>query len=162
MQITQLSNSGQGFQFDRFGGQFHNRHTYAAQNNTQAAPSIIIEFNPSPEPPVPLANPPATLSPDTTTQASSGTTQPATSSGPEIVLNLEQGSSSGPEEITLTFNQNQNGGEELTIGVGGQSGQNQQTIDINLPQNSTQQIILNLLATTTTPSTQGNTLNVAG
>lgn len=160
MQITQFSNSGQDF--GQFQGQFHNRHASgSSQSSTQNAPEIIIEFNPSPEPSVPLANPPATLSPDTTTPATTGTTQQAASSGPEIVLNLGQGAS-GPEDITISLNPNQNGGEELTIGVGNQSGQNQQTIDINLPQNSTQQFILNLLATTATPSTQGNTLNVAG
>lgn len=159
MQITQFSNSGQDF--GQFHGQFHNRHASGSQNSAQT-PSIIIEFNPSPEPSVPLANPPATVSPDTGTQATTGTTQQTATAGPAIILNLGQSSSSGPEDITISLNQNQNGSEELTIGVGNQSGQNQQTIDINLPQNSTQQIILNLLATTTTPSTQGNTLNVAG
>jgi hypothetical protein len=93
-----------------------------------------------------------TTAPATTTTPTTNTTDPATTStaasstGPEIVLNIGGGNAgSTPEEITLSFSNTGSGGEQLTIGVGSQQNPNTQEVTLNLPQNGSEQIILNLL-----------------
>jgi hypothetical protein len=97
--------------------------------------------------------------------ASSTATAPAASSttGPEIVLNIGNGSAgSSPEEITLSFNNTSAGAEQLTIGVGSQQNPNAQQVTLNFAQNSNEQIILNLLGNTSAASSSSQTsgLNV--
>jgi len=68
------------------------------------------------------------------------------SSGPEIVLNLSDNSSSAsPEQITINIaNATSGGGEQVSISVGNQGSKAEQ-ITFNLNPNSNEQIVLNLL-----------------
>jgi hypothetical protein len=87
----------------------------------------------------------ATTTPTTNTTDPAITSTATSTTGPEIVLNIGGGSAgSTPEEITLSFN-NTSSGEQLTIGVGSQQNPNTQQVTLNLPQNGSEQIILNLL-----------------
>lgn len=119
---------------------------------------------------------PGTVTPPTTTSSttpttSSGTvtaTPPASAAiGPEIAINISNGSGSAanPEEITISLN-NTSGGEQLTIGVGTQQSPNAQQITLNLAQNSNEQIVLNLLGNTSagspSASSQTSGVNVVG
>lgn len=129
--------------------------TFAPQSATDPGPAVILN----------ISQPGAASSTTTTGVASTS----STSAGPEIVLNLGGGSGSGsPEEITLTFNNTGSGGEQLTIGVGSQQNPNAQQFTLNLPQNSNEQIVLNLLSNAssstsspaTSPSSQSSGVNV--
>jgi hypothetical protein len=78
---------------------------------------------------------------------------PASSSGPEIILNLSNRSSgASPEQITINLNPTSGGGEQVSIGVGNQ-GSNEQQITSNLSANSNEQIVLNLLGESSSTST---------
>ena len=78
---------------------------------------------------------------------------PASSSGPEIILNLGNSSSSASsEQITINLNPTSGGGEQVSIGVGNQ-GSNEQQITFNLSANSNEQIVLNLLGESSSTST---------
>jgi len=104
-------------------------------------PAVIINLTTSGAAPTTTTTAPAT---NTTDPAITSTA--ASSTGPEIVLNIGGGSAGGtPEEITLSFNSTSGGGEQLTIGVGSQQNPNTQQVTLNLPQNGNEQIILNLL-----------------
>jgi hypothetical protein len=83
------------------------------------------------------------------------TTGPSSAPGPEIVLNLTStGTSANPEQITINISQNSTGGEQVGISYGAQ-GSTPQQIAFNLPANSNEEIVLNLLngsAATTAPA----------
>lgn len=75
---------------------------------------------------------------------------PAPASGPEIILNLTPingGSSgtSGPEQITINISNPASGGEQISIGIGSQGSTAAEQVTLNLPSNSNEQIVLNLL-----------------
>ncbi len=76
------------------------------------------------------------------------TASPASSTGPEIVLNLSNGSgssSSSPEQITVNISNAANGGgEQISLSVGSPGGNTQQ-ISFNLGANSNEQIVVNLM-----------------
>ena len=76
----------------------------------------------------------------------------ASSAGPEIILNLGNsgGSSAGPEQITINI-ANSSSGEQISLSVGHQ-GSPAQELQFNLPANSNEQIVLNLL---NSPSSSG-------
>ncbi len=95
----------------------------------------------------------------TLTQSASGSSSTA---GPEIVLNLGNSSGSGPEQITINLS-NSSSGEQVSLAVGNQ-GSPSQEFQINLPANSNEQIVLNLLnsSSSTTPSTTGTSSPAAG
>jgi hypothetical protein len=80
---------------------------------------------------------------------------PTGGSGPEIVLNL--GSSSGttanPEQITINIGQGSSGGEQVSLSVGNQGSAAAQQVTFNLNPNSNEQIVLNLLNSTSTSGT---------
>ncbi len=81
---------------------------------------------------------------------------PASSSGPEIVLNL--GNSNGtasPEQITINLNPTSGGGEQVSLSVGSQ-GSNAQEITFNLAPNSNEQIVLNLLGESSSSSSSNS------
>lgn len=82
-------------------------------------------------------------------------------SGPEIVLNL--GNMTPGEQITIGLSPTANGNEQVTIGVANQQNQAPEQITLNLNPNSNEQIVLNLLnsTSTSTSSTQGNGLSVS-
>jgi len=66
--------------------------------------------------------------------------------GPEIVLNLNAGTSgSTPEQITINLTPTSGGGEQLQIGEGAQGTNPQPQITLNLAPNSNEEIVLNLL-----------------
>jgi hypothetical protein len=91
------------------------------------------------------------------------TPTPAASSGPEIILNLTpissgSGGSASPEQITISLSSPAGGGEQVSIGIGSQ-GSTAEQLTFNLPKNSSEQIILNLLgaASYTGSSSSGTT-----
>lgn len=87
---------------------------------------------------------------------------------PEIVVNLSgAGSSTNPEQITINIsNAPSGGGEQVSLSVGNQ-GSNEQPITFNLGANSNEEIVLNLLGTSSstagssTTSTTGSGLSVS-
>jgi hypothetical protein len=90
-------------------------------------------------------------------------TSPASSSGPEIILNLSNGSgSTSPEQVTVNISNSTNGGgEQVSLSVGNQ-GSTAQQVTFNLSPNSNEQIVLNLLgessstgSSSTSPSSGG-------
>jgi hypothetical protein len=92
--------------------------------------------------------------------ASSAASQPAaisstaSGSGTEIVLNL--GNVTPGEQITIGVSNPGNGTEQVTIGVASQPNQSPEQITLNLNQNSTQQIILNLFNSSASSAQQGS------
>jgi hypothetical protein len=93
----------------------------------------------------------------------------ASTTGPEIVLNLsDNGSSTNPEQVTIDIGNSSSGGEQVSISSGSQ-GSNGQQVTLNFAANSNEEIILNFLqgsagsgsttgnTTTTSPTTAGNT-----
>ena len=81
---------------------------------------------------------------------------PASSSGPEIVLNLSSGTTgaASPEQITINISNPASGGEQVSLSVGSQ-GSNAQQVTFNLPSNSNEQIVLNLLGASSTGGSSG-------
>ena len=92
--------------------------------------------------PSPIADPILTAAP------------PSTSSvGPEIILNLSNSSgNANPEQITININPTSGGGEQVSLSVG-QQGSNTQQVTLNLPANSNEEIVLNLLGGSSSTST---------
>jgi hypothetical protein len=103
--------------------------------------------------------------------ASANTTNGATpsnnlaSSGSDIVINLNNKPNT-LEEITLTLSNNGNGTEQLNISAS-QGNQSPEQFTLNFNQNSNEQIVLNLLNSSSTPTSatqnsapQSNGLNV--
>jgi hypothetical protein len=83
--------------------------------------------------PVPVADPILTAAPPSTSTV-----------GPEIILNLSNSSgSANPEQITININPTSGGGEQVSLSVG--QGSNTPQVTLNLPANSNEEIILNLL-----------------
>jgi hypothetical protein len=84
-------------------------------------------------------------------------------SDPQIVLNIGAASGSTPEQITINISNPSSGGEQISIGVGSQGSSAQQVTTVNLPSNSDEEIVLNLLgansgsASGTTSSTASST-----
>jgi len=99
----------------------------------------------------PVLDPPAPAAPT----SSSG------SSGPEIVLNLSNGSggTAAAEQITINIGQTSGGDEQVSLSVGDQ-GSNAQQVTLNLNPNSNEQIVLNLLnGSSASGSTSGGSGN---
>ena len=89
---------------------------------------------------------------------------PASTSGPEIVLNLSNSSgNSSPEQITIDIsNPASGGGEQISLSVGNQ-GSNAQQVTFNLSPNSNEQIVLNLLGEpSSTGSSSGSAASSGG
>jgi hypothetical protein len=93
----------------------------------------------------------------------------ASTTGPEIVLNLnDSGSSTNPEQVTIDIGNSSSGGEQVSISSGSQGSASQQ-VTLNFAGNSNEEIILNFLqgsantpstassTTTSSPTTTGNT-----
>jgi hypothetical protein len=85
---------------------------------------------------------------------------PLPASGPEIILNLSPASgtsgSASPEQITINISNPTSGGEQISIGIGNQ-GSNPEQVTLNLPSNSNEQIVLNLLGAPASSSTTSTT-----
>lgn len=94
---------------------------------------------------------------------SSASPNSPSSSGPEIVLNLSSGSTgaASPEQITVNISNPASGGEQVSIGVGSQ-GSNAQQVTFNLPSNSNEQIVLNLLGASSTTGSSSGTSTTSG
>jgi hypothetical protein len=77
--------------------------------------------------------------------------------GPEIILNLSGGvgSSASPEQITINIKPTSGGGEQVALSIGNQ-GSNPEQITLNLAANSNEQIILNLLGTSSSTSSSSS------
>jgi hypothetical protein len=96
----------------------------------------------------------------TLAQGASGSSSGA---GPEIILNLGNGGgSAGPEQITINI-ANSSSGEQVSLSVGHQ-GSPAQELQFNLPANSNEQIVLNLLngPSSTAGSTSTSNSSAAG
>lgn len=93
--------------------------------------------NPGTQGPAPVVSPVASSAGQSSSTGSSG--------GPEIVLNIGASSSSTPEQITINISNPASGGEQVSIGVGSEGSKAQQVTTLNLPANSNEQIVLNLL-----------------
>ena len=84
----------------------------------------------------------------------------ASASGPEIILNISpssSGSSASPEQITLNISNSASGGEQISLSVGNQGSNNAEQVTFNLPSNSNEQIVLNLLGTPAASSGSSST-----
>ena len=92
-------------------------------------------------------------------QPVAATSSSASASGPEIVLNL--GNMTPGEQITFGLSPTTGGNEQVTIGVANQQNQTSEQITLNLNPNSNEQIVLNLLNSTSSSSTQGSGLRVS-
>jgi hypothetical protein len=78
-------------------------------------------------------------------------------SGPEIVLNLGSatGSSASPEQITINIAPSSGGAEQVSLSVGSEGSSNPTQFQFDLNPNSNEQIVLNLLGTTSGSGTTG-------
>ncbi len=105
-----------------------------------------------------------TISGSTGSTGSTGATGSATgtsAAGLEIVLNLGNSSTSGSaEQININLTNTGNGAEQVTVGVGTQQNPNAQQINLNLAQNSNEQIVLNLLNNPSATPSQTSGVNV--
>jgi hypothetical protein len=81
------------------------------------------------------------------------------SSGPEIVLNLSSSSTTTPEQITININPTSGGGEQVALSVGQQGSSNPQQVTFNLAPNSNEEIVLNLLGTSSASGSASGTTN---
>ncbi len=94
-------------------------------------------------------------------------TSPASSSaagsGPEIILNLSNSSSSAsPEQITIDISNSANGGgDQVSLSFGNQ-GSNAQEITFNLNPNRNEQIVLNLLGDSSSASSSSGSSSPSG
>jgi hypothetical protein len=72
---------------------------------------------------------------------------PTSTAGPELVVNLSSGSgsSAGPEQIAINLGNVSGGGEQISFTIGNQASNNAQELTFNLPSNTNEQIVLNLL-----------------
>jgi len=88
---------------------------------------------------------------------------PASGSGPEIILNLSNNSSStSPEQITIDISNSANGGgDQVSLSFGNQ-GSNTQEITFNLNPNSNEQIVLNLLGDSSSASSSSGSSSPSG
>jgi hypothetical protein len=88
---------------------------------------------------------------------------PASTSGPEIVLNLSNsGGSTSPEQITIDISSPASGGgEQVSLSVGNQ-GSNAQQVTFNLSPNSNEQIVLNLLGQPSSTSNPSSSISSNG
>jgi hypothetical protein len=123
----------------------------------QAFGSLISTFKARPlDPPPPSSTGPAVvLNLGNSGGAPTGPSSGPITSGPEIVLNIgpgNSGGSSGPEQITLNIASAANGGEQISLSVGSQ-GSSPEQIQFNLPANSNEQIVLNLLGASSPSAT---------
>jgi hypothetical protein len=77
---------------------------------------------------------------------------PASGAGPEIVLNLSNSSgSASPEQITVNIANQASGGEQISISAGNQ-GSSPQQVTFNVGANNNEQIVLNLLDSSSSAS----------
>ncbi|MGO8796696.1 MAG: hypothetical protein ACLQLC_17875 [Candidatus Sulfotelmatobacter sp.] len=104
--------------------------------------------NPAPQGPAPIVSP---ILSSTGQSSSTGS-----NSGPEIVLNIGASSSSTPEQITINISNPASGGEQVSIGIGSEGSTSQQVTTLNLPANSNEQIVLNLLGASGASSSTAN------
>jgi len=106
----------------------------------QAFSSLKATFERTQSGPVPIANP----------LPSPGAPVPV---GPEIILNLSNSSgSANPEQITININPASGGGEQVSLSVGQPGSTAQQQVTLNLPANSNEEIVLNLLGSSSSTS----------
>lgn len=93
----------------------------------------------------------------------------ASASGPEIILNLSPSNaasggsagSAGPEQITINISNPAGGGEQVSIGIG-TSGSTAEQTTFNLPANSNEQIVLNLLGAASSTSGSSGSSSTSG
>jgi hypothetical protein len=128
--------------------------TFGRGAGTQSAPSAGSTLNSGPEIILNLSS--------NSIAAGSASSAAASSGGPEIILNLGNSSgSTSPEQITINLNPTNGGGEQVSLSVGSQ-GSNAQEITFNLPPNSNEQIVLNLLSeSSSSPSSNSSSSSSA-
>ena len=84
-----------------------------------------------------------------------------TSGGEQVTIGVSGQQNQSPEQITINLGSASGGGEQVTIGVSGQQNQSPEQVTVNLNQNSNEQIVLNLLNSTSAPSATSNAVNVS-
>jgi hypothetical protein len=119
------------------------------------APAATVQ-NPVSQGPAPVV-PPILPSLGQSSTSQSGST--GSNTGPEIVLNIGASSSSTPEQITINISNPASGGEQVSIDIGSEGSTSQQVTTLNLPANSNEQIVLNLLAASQASSSSSSTAN---
>jgi hypothetical protein len=87
-------------------------------------------------------------------EAGSGAGSSGGSTGPAIVLNVPN-TGSGPDQVTINIANQASGGEQVSLSIG--QGSNAQQVSFNLGANTNEEIILNFLGESSTPTTSGST-----
>ncbi len=90
---------------------------------------------------------------------------PAPVVGPEIIVNLSSGSSgTSPiaQQITIDLNPTAGGGEKVSLSVGQQGSNQQQQVTLNLPANSNEEIVLNLLGGSSSSGSSSSSTSAGG
>lgn len=111
-----------------------------------------------------LVNPSPSAPASTSAASTSPSGTAATSTTPEIVLNLDASSLAAGSEITIGLGPSANGSEQFSLGIGTQANPSQEQININLAQNTNEQIVLNLLSAnsaTAAAQSPGALINIA-
>jgi len=95
---------------------------------------------------------------------SAPSTGATSSTGPEIILNLSNGSgSTSPQEITVNISDpTDGGGEQVSLSIGNQQGSSPQELTFNLAPNSNEQIVLNLLGASSSASGSTSSTSTSG
>jgi len=143
------------------------QQAFDSLRNTVGKGTGVGQDPPVANPISPVANPVSSVGPEVIINLSTGASPTSAaggaSSGPEIILNLANNSgSTSPEQITIDISNAANGGgEQVSLSVGNQ-GANAPQLTFNLPANSNEQIVLNLLnASSATSSSSASTASTA-
>jgi hypothetical protein len=134
---------------------FHHGGNSTQNTATDVTPAVIINIGTAAASGT-TASSTGTTS-NTSSASSTGTNSATTGTNgavPEVVINL--GNNSGAAEtVTMNFSNNANGGEQLTISATQGNG-NPEQVTLNFPQNSNEQIVLNLLNSVASTSSTAN------
>ncbi len=141
-----FANSRREQDFTNIGQALQSGNLAGAQQAFSALKATLQKNNGSQ--PAPIADPILTAAPS--------------SVGPEIILNLSNSSgSANPEQITININPTSGGGEQVSLSVG-QQGSNTPEVTLNLPADSNEEIVLNLLGGSSSTSGASNSSTPSG
>jgi hypothetical protein len=132
------------------------KSSFQPRESQESSPAVVVNLSAA-APAASATASPAAASSSADTSAVNAASPAASTSGPEIILNL--GNVTPGEQITIGLGQPENGSEQVTIGVAGQTNQSPEQISFNLNLNSNQQIILNLFNGTGGSSAASSTLS---
>lgn len=129
------------------------KNTFQPRGSQESSPAVVVNLSAS----AAASSAAAATSSSADTPAVNAASPAASTSGPEIILNL--GNVTPGEQITIGLGQPENGSEQVTIGVASQQNQSPEQISFNLNLNSNQQIILTLFNGTAGSSAASSTLS---